>query len=215
MQRKMFSTTSKGFRFLVIVIVALTASIAYASNYSDNVLSLNPSVYYRLNETEVGTVYDSSGNGYNGQHPNTFAAANLDFTPGALAPADTDSALRATTSGAVWMHSVASDVFSGGADPFSFSMWLKPESFEVGDYSTPFAYGCYPLERYNGLMVAENGTDGDGRLRIGRTYQDFIVSQAAMNFNEWNHVGLTYDGTTAKLFLNGQLDTSPDISWDC
>jgi len=48
-------------------------------------------------------------------------------------------------------------------------------------------------------------------LRNGGTWLD-ILSPSAVPANSWNHVALTYDGTTAKLYVNGQLVNSAAIA---
>lgn len=48
-------------------------------------------------------------------------------------------------------------------------------------------------------------------LRNGGAWLD-ILSPSAVPANSWNHVALTYDGTTAKLYVNGQLVNSAAIA---
>lgn len=115
-------------------IFAVTTPAAMAG-YFDFVNSLNPTAYYRLDETSQGTVSDSSGNGHDAVHVNT---PSLDQAPGALDPHDTNSAIGGTGAVVQWTEPNLSNVFADGSNPFSLSIWVKPSAFA---WSTPLNYG--------------------------------------------------------------------------
>jgi len=181
------------------VLVGSSTSTALGG-YIDYVQSLNPAGYYRLNETIWGTVYDFSGNNRNAQHT---GSPSLNQTPGALWPFDSDSAIGANGS-VVDISVVAGTLFASGASPFSISLWVKPDGF--ANWGTPLSYGPASPNQ-NAFLIAENGTN-DGQLAIGTYYNNILYSVGKLIDQQWNHIGITYDGNTLKLFLNGQLDSS-------
>ena len=201
------------FIFVPALIGAFAVS-AFGGSYYDNVLSLSPTGYYRLNETELGVVTDYSGNGLDAFHTEYTPGALTAFSqPGALEPHDSDYSV--TGSGLMPIGDIsahAADALASGHDPFTVSFWVNPASFGAGDFATPFSIGGLPAEKYNGFLIAENGVEGDGRLRIGRYYEDFLVSQNSLNLGVWNHVAASYDGMNLKLFINGQLDSTATVT---
>jgi len=185
---------------------------AALGGYVDYVVDLGPTGYYRLDETAFGTAADSSVNGYDAAH---LSGVQLNQAPGALAPYDTDSAIYGPATDTVGFYAHANSLFSGGNEPFSLSMWVKPDGFSAGDYGVMLNYGVYPLETYNEFAVVEDGLAGTGKVRIGRYWNDFLVSQGQMTAGAWNHIGITYDGggsETLTLYLNGRFDSVVDMS---
>ena len=194
-----------------IVVVGSIADSAQAT-YVDFVNNLGPTGYYRLNETTFGTAYDSSGNGYDAAH---LGGIQLNQTPGALAPYDPDSAIHGPNTDTVGFYAHANSLFSGSNDPFSLSMWVKPDGFSIGDYGVMLNYGVYPLVKFNEFAIVEDGLAGTGKVRIGRFWDDFLVSNGQMTAGAWNHIGITYDGggtEVVRLFLNGQFDSSVNMT---
>ena len=98
------------------------------ADYADYVESLSPSVYLRLNETSGPTAFDSSGNGYD----SAYLSHAVRNQTGALEPDDPDPAVYANNGDIVGFYAHAGEIFSGGSDPFSISMFLKPIGFAAG-----------------------------------------------------------------------------------
>ena len=82
-------------RTAVVLAATFAMTGVVRGDYASFVLSLEPSLYYRLNETEVGTVFDSSTPANAAVHAGNVLDTDLNQTPGALAPIDNDSYLRA------------------------------------------------------------------------------------------------------------------------
>jgi len=181
-----------------VVMVSLPA-IAMA-DYAANVLSLSPSVYYRLDDASVGTAVDSSGNGADGAH--TAAGIVATNVAGAIPGngALDVSGLAVTTPGDL----------TSGSDSFSVSMWVQPHDFGSGDWGSYFFMGHTVKPR--GFILNESGGGGaaDGQVVPGRYGVNIGDSVGRMTLDAWNHVGFTYDNVNdvAKLFLDGALDNT-------
>ena len=173
-----------------------------AEAYSQTVQAMRPSGYWRLEETSPGRAADSSGNGRHGVYDSKMTADSLG-KPGALDSGSRGRAIRvAPGRRGVHLTDVASEVFASGNRPFSVSLFVKPDGFSKGDFGTPFAYGA-PRPKA-AFIVAEDGVGGEGLLRLGRFGDDFLVSSKSMRTGDWNHIGVTYDGSRLKLFMDGR-----------
>jgi hypothetical protein len=174
------------------------------SGYAEMVRSLKPSGYWRLNETAVGNVADSSGNGLNGLCEASVLRDNLG-QPGVLPASDSGGSMRFGAGvPALSLESVAKTAFAAGNQPFSLSIWVKPDQFAKGDYGTPFA--CGTASPGSAFLLSMDGEEGTGKVLIGLWLSNVAKSTLSLRVGEWNHVGATHDGEKLKLFINGQAD---------
>ncbi|MFI6786002.1 LamG-like jellyroll fold domain-containing protein [Nonomuraea sp. NPDC050383] len=129
---------------------------------------------------------------------------------------DSTGANNGTTSGATWVdgkngkalsfdgssmvninHSPSLTMTTG----LTLSAWVKPSDVTswrtvvAKDYATrtDLSYGLY----------ASNNRTPDGWLNTENNKPGEVTGSALLPLNAWNHLALTYDGTTARLFLNG------------
>jgi hypothetical protein len=175
------------------------------SGYAEIVRSLKPSGYWRLNETAVGNMADSSGNGLNGVCQENVPHDSLG-QPGVLPASDSSGSIRfGADVPAISLESVAKTTFAAGNQPFSLSIWVKPDKFAKGDYGTPFACGTASLG--SAFLLSMDGEEGTGKVMIGLWMSNVAKSTLSLRAGEWNHVGATYDGEKLKLYINGQADT--------
>ncbi|NOT58188.1 MAG: LamG domain-containing protein [Deltaproteobacteria bacterium] len=85
--------------------------------------------------------------------------------------------------------------------PFTISMWALPKNIGSGCHgSAVMKQYDYGLEVCNGNMYGQVG--GGGSSWAAST--SYIIPQA----NVWSHYTLTYDGTTARLYVNAALRSS-------
>jgi len=180
-------------------------------NYPQTIKSLGPAAYWRFEETAVGAAIDSSGNGCDGAFHATMKPDDFQ-RPGVLQHAASNRAIH-TSAGrkGVNLKDVAADVFATGNEPFSISLWVWPDSFDHQDYGTPFSFGA--ADHGRALLIAEDGREGAGKLRLGRFYDDFLVSRDALVAGQWNHIGIVHDRARLKLHINGKFDSSKEIEF--
>jgi len=130
--------------------------------------------------------------------------------PGVLAPREAGGAIHTSaTSKGVTLRGVAAATFAAGNQPFGLSLWVNPSGFRRNDWGNCFS--CGAANPGCALLVAEDGQEGTGKIVLGRYWENFLTSNAALVAGRWNHVGITYDGTVLKLFLNGKLDKSTKV----
>ena len=91
---------------------------------------------------------------------------------------------------------------------FTISGWVKPNTNDVNAREIA-AKGPYP---YNyGINLSGANNDMNGFYNDNNTYQQ-ITSASNVSIGDWAHVVLTHDGNTAKLYINGVLESSASNS---
>ena len=174
------------------------------AGYPERVKSLKPSGYWRLNETSSSQVTDSSGNGHDGVWDQAMPAQNLG-QPGVVPAADSGGAVRfGKGAPALNLKSVAATAFARKEEPFSLSLFVKPDAFAYQDFGTPFAYGAAAPGK--AFVLSMDGEEGTGKVMVGQWMANIAKSSRSLKPGEWNHLGLTYDGSQLKLYLNGEAD---------
>lgn len=107
-------------------------------------------------------------------------------------------------------------------DYMTVAGWVKPTRFRAGDFASIFNYR--PSTNNAGMTLEYAGYEGlaNGQLQcqINIMTQPNTPSGASLitavdqkiTLNAWNHVACSYDGTTAKLYINGSLVKSAAIA---
>ena len=158
------------------------------------------------NPVENGVVKDTSGRGLDGKMVGvTYDATDKSF-------------VSTASDGSQWIDT---RIHSGGSrlsEGISGSIWVNQKSF---DTSTK-----------NSFIWSVGDRSGTGNNReiaitynaVGQTLKSYYVSfnggSGNMNvyhtsqtpFDVWTHVGMTYDGTTVKLYINGVYSVSGTIT---
>jgi hypothetical protein len=190
---------------IAMLLLGLSAASAKADLYSDLVLSLNPTSYFRLDETNVSPTSPASNLGTLGPSLNatySTSAGSTTATTGPTGGAVPGNAAITTTGFAVNLLNNGSTGMTAGSGAFSVSLWANPTSFAVGDYGSFFSYGG-PNATGVSVILSENGDNGNGRIFVGIFGQNLFLSSASLTAGTWNHVGLTYDGSLLQLYMNG------------
>ncbi len=91
---------------------------------------------------------------------------------------------------------------------FSLSLWVKPTQIRSAQQPLLVKHCClYPNAGNFNLLIEPSTT----KVRFAASQsQGFgsqfdLLSDGALNLNQWNHVAATYDGKTARIYLNGVL----------
>jgi large repetitive protein len=165
-----------------------TGAPAPAPSYSTVVLADAPAAYWRMNETFGTTMTDATANGNNGTYAGTFS----------LGQAGAFSAEKTTA--------VTFDGHTAGATvPSSPSLKVSHITIELWiEKISESGYGIYVAKNYFELL--NNSYTGHLEFRLTASADPVLVSSATLALNTWYYVVATYDGTTAALYINGQLD---------
>ena len=160
--------------------------------------------YYKLE----GNMLDSSGNGHDGtlagdpNFPLSYVNGPTGFGKGMLFEG---------TSGHQYVD-IGTFNPSAATGQLSVALWAK------WDGLTTAWQGLIGKRRSdwsaNGMMWQIEANQTDGSLHFQREGAgDVEISAAALPIGQWNHIAVTFDGTTARTYLNGALVTEGAFSF--
>lgn len=105
--------------------------------------------------------------------------------------------------------SLRGSAWDGSGDGISLQAWVKFTSFSETNariISRASATGSDSASNHS-FMLGTTSSSGNMRLRsmfrIGSTVYTFTASSGNLSTGEWYHVAATYNGSVAKLYLNG------------
>lgn len=104
---------------------------------------------------------------------------------------------------------IASDDFF--TPELTVEAWVRPRSLHPSFMAGIVSYGTRDLSSFDFGI----GPEGDRRLRFFINYnqgQRTIFGSEALELDAWRHLAVTYDGTTARLFIDGDLDAELDFN---
>lgn len=114
-----------------------------------------------------------------------------------------------------YVQGSSSHLISGTA-PRSFSVWLRVN--QLPDLSLPFAcpffYGAQQDKKGQGIVVDDQGRVSYAGYKDSPSSTADVESIGTINEGEWVHIGCSYDGDTAKLYIDGLLDNSGVKVWN-
>jgi hypothetical protein len=175
--------------------VTPTATLSYAAT----VLSDQPVAYWRLGETSGTTAVDSSGH-VNG----TYAGAVTLGQPGALGTDTNTSALFNGSNASVNVPDSAALRLNGA---FTVEFWAKQKAF-VNTWPGLMVKG--PSANASGYLIwySSNGT-----LHFKRNNVDLATPAGAFTTTAWHYYAVTYDGSTLRWYVNGQMVSSRSVAF--
>ncbi|MDZ7618833.1 MAG: LamG domain-containing protein, partial [Patescibacteria group bacterium] len=185
----------------------LSAIVQRDVPYAKTTLSFSPESYWRLNETSPYTLaIDATGHG----HTFTYhAAASRTGVGNDVGPAgdvfigfgadNNAPRLAATTVG------IVEGVLANQND-YSAQMWFSPGN-------SAHAYGHYLLHRGTGqdngdYLGVQNGSD---KLYVFNG-TSVVVGNTALTKGQWYHLGMTREGNTVTVYLNGQPEITTTLA---
>jgi hypothetical protein len=143
------------------------------------------------------------GNGNDSVGPNNGTLNNVSFVQGRFG--GLAFSFDGTTSAVVIPTSTTLDVATG----FGVSFWTKVAAW-------PSASTFFVNKWVTGLEDKNISLGQDGRVGffLYFTASQPVLSTTALTLNTWHHVAATYDGATAKIYIDGALDASEAATGD-
>ncbi|HEY3862522.1 MAG TPA: LamG-like jellyroll fold domain-containing protein [Verrucomicrobiae bacterium] len=185
----------------VLTIIVPTAA------YPTQMASLLPYVYYRFSESGPLAFDEAVNAGSLGSAGNgNYLGGSKHPYPGALAGSSDTAASFDGVSGRV------SVPFSSSLNtaPFTAEAWLNPAAANTGTTLT-CAYSCGDFGSTRaGWLIYQGSTGWDFRMynQLGTATALDLTGGGAPVPGKWYHVAVTFDGTIATLYVNGQLTTN-------
>lgn len=100
-------------------------------------------------------------------------------------------------------------VYSG--NKVSVAMWINPDVLTPNATYHLFGNGYWGVKSFRLLLVDGKVTFDLFNPKNGNN-DPIISSQTAVSQGAWTHIAVTYDGSTATVYLNGNVDASNSIS---
>ncbi len=145
---------------------------------------------------------EGNGNDSAGHNNNGFLE-NVSFVPGPLG--GQAFSFDGTTSDVVVQTSTTLDLGTG----FGISLWVKVAAWPSG---AMFLVDKWVYAQEDKLVSLHQ--DGHIGFLLYPTTSDQVVSSTALTLGTWHHVAATYDGATAKIYIDGTLDASAPAAGD-
>ena len=158
-----------------------------ASTYASTVLSANPSVFYRLNDTDRGAMADSSGNGATGR----YTAQPTLGQPGPLV-SDPATSISSNANGPAAGGNPALPLY---AHARTLEGWINTtsggEDFLAGYGNQSTAQGFTVAVEPSTVIVSGYGDDLS------------FTATSALNNGSWHFIVVTTTGTSATVYVDG------------
>jgi RHS repeat-associated protein len=174
---------------LIPVIAVKPLHALATSAYETDVLGDSPSIYYRLGDSSGTTATDSSGNSYNG----TYGGSTTLGVSGAIT-SDGDTAVSQGSTGTPVTYTGGSGISTGNASR-SAEVWYKTST----SGGQPFEWGKAGTQTAFGLILTSNTNVELEDWTYGLNFR----SPRPLVDGNWHYLVVTYDGSTATVYLDG------------
>lgn len=202
MDRLLTLFPSNGIMFFVLALVLYLGGCGGQNGLLEPEPAINGTVvFYHFDEVGGPVAADSSGNGYHG---------TLYGTP--RVSGKVGSALQfGSANSRVEMprlnENLANDIFQN--QKISIDAWLYPTVLNSGAIYQIVGDGAFGLKC---LRLQINDGQVEFLLHDGASdFQTIIRSTASLGVNTWTYVAVTFDGSDARIYLNGTLESSLSI----
>ncbi len=179
--------------------------------YEDLVLDADPVAYWRLGGTSTADD-DASGNG---NHATTYGGVTVEAS-GALAD-DEDTAITLNGSSG-YLQAPTSSSLNSPSTAITMEAWIRPASGAFGGQRPLLIKGytshANPYYQY-GLFVRDDTQYPRAigvSLTANGTHQGATLPYTGWTYGEWHHVVATYDGSSARIYVNGVLRGAVAVS---
>ncbi len=174
------------------------------NGYRSAVLADGPAAYWRLDEATGSQAADASGHGKSGTYSSTGVTRGV---AGALTGDPDTAASFDGASGAVAVTGVGNFT---GTSAFSAEAWVNPSAFPANVWGRILSQENNAANAPGWSLYVDSSTGTLSATRANAAGADWVGGSTALPLNKWSHVVLTYDGSTLRLYLNGQpLQTVP------
>jgi len=148
-----------------------------------------------INGSKSATV--SIANDDSNENPYTFDLAALRFDPIPQA-----TALHFNGNDQIDATSYTGSSLPTGSSPRTIEAWVKTTQRSIGNF---VSWGTRITSQRSSFAVR------NGRAGFIGEFRD-LTGNIVINDGDWHHVAATYDGTTLKIYVDGVLDVSGNIS---
>jgi hypothetical protein len=175
------------------------ASATPTPSYRESVLADHPVAYWPMDETAGTAMTDATSNHNDGSYQGAVKLAQ----PGPM------SGAVALDGKGTW--AAVPDAASLHLDAVTLELWVKKRTdSEYGGYLTKNVVSGGGLGS-GWFQLLNSHHDGRLEFRVTADYAT-LTSTQILAPNAWYYVVATYDGTTARLFINGKLDSSASVA---
>ncbi len=167
-----------------------TPSPTSTSSYFNTITADSPLAYWRLGELSGTTAVNAMGSSYNGTYTNSPAMGQS----GALS-GDSNTADGFNGSSSYMSTPYNSSLNPSGA--FSVELWAYPTA------ATTTYRGIASSRNFPSGWVLYQSQTNTWEFWINSGSSMLTLSGGSVSLNTWTHLVATFDGTTAKLYVNG------------
>ena len=99
-----------------------------------------------------------------------------------------------------WMYS-SDEGLPTGSSPWTQTVWVKCETNPIGQ-TIVLSFGHLGVSRGGQALSFVNKT---AIRSVGGVGQDFTTGSGVVDPSIWNHISITYDGSTITIYVNGKV----------